>query len=110
MGWVGAVAGAALIVVVLIDAFEVMILPRRVRHSFRLARVFYRSAWVLWRAAARRLPAGPWRQGLLAAFGPLSLFGLFVTWTAGLIAGFGLLHWALCSPVSGQDHDLSTYL
>jgi hypothetical protein len=110
MGWVGAAAGAALIVVVLIDAFEVMILPRRVRRSLRLARLFYRSAWVLWRAAARLLPAGPWRQGLLAGFGPLSLFALFAAWAAGLIAGFGLLHWSLCSPVSGQDHDLPTYL
>ena len=84
MNLVGAIAAVALIVVVLIDAFEVVILSRRVRHDYRLARLFYRSAWVLWRAAAMALPAGRWRDGFLSVFGPLSLFALTdcVRWAA----------------------------
>ena len=38
MAWVGVVPAVAMIVVVLIDAFEVVLLPRRVRHGYRLAR------------------------------------------------------------------------
>src|SRR6266545_3335814 len=95
MAWVGVVAAAALIAVVFIDAFEVVLLPRRVRHTYRLARLFYRSAWVLWRAAARLFPAARWRQGFLSVFGPLSLIALLGVWAAGLITGFGLLHWSL---------------
>src|SRR5438132_5105991 len=110
MAWVGAAAAAVLIVVVLIDAFEAMILPRQVRHAYRLARVFYRSAWCLWRGAARRLPPGQWRNGLLAGFGPLSLFALVVVWAAGLITGFGLLHWSLATPIAGADGGLGTHL
>ncbi len=37
MGWVGVAAAAALIAVVLIDTFEVMVLPRRVRTDCGLA-------------------------------------------------------------------------
>src|SRR5436305_428739 len=95
MSWLGAAAAAALIVVVFIDAFEALILPRRVRHSYRLALLFYRWTWVLWRATARLYPAGRQRHGFLSVFGPLSLFALLAVWATGLIAGFALLHWSL---------------
>jgi hypothetical protein len=52
MKWVVAPVAAALVVAILVDAFEVMILPRRVRHSYRLARLLYRSGWLVWQAAA----------------------------------------------------------
>jgi voltage-gated potassium channel Kch len=95
MAWIGVLVAAALIFGVFIDAFEVMILPRRVRYSYRLARLFYRTVWLLWRAAARLLPAGRHRNGFLSVFGPLSLFALMIVWATGLIAGFALLHWSL---------------
>ena len=100
MAWVGVVAAVAMIGVVLIDAFEVMILPRRVRHGYRLARMFFRSSWMIWRTAARLLPAGRWRTGFLSTFGPLSLFALVIVWAAGLIVGFALLHWSLGTALS----------
>ena len=53
MSWAGAVAAVVLMAVVLIDAFEVVLLPRRVRHGFRLARLFYRTSWTVGRTAAR---------------------------------------------------------
>ena len=108
--WVGVVAAVAMIVVVLIDAFEVVLLPRRVRHGFRLARLFYRTSWMIGRTAARLLPAGPWRTAFLSAFGPLSLFVLVVVWAAGLITGFALLHWSLGTAMSVADAGFGTYL
>ena len=113
MAWLGAVLAVALIVVVFIDTFEAMILPRRVRHGYRLARLFYRFAWLLCRGLARLLPAGRWRQGLLGIFGPLSLFVLVGVWAAGLITGFALLHWSMGTSLSlpaTADDSFATYL
>jgi len=42
-----------------------------------------------------RMPNPRLRRALLGTFGPLSLFGLFAMWSAGLIIGFGLLHHAV---------------
>lgn len=110
MEWLGTLPAVALIVIVLIDAFEAIILPRRVRHGYRLARLFYRSAWAFWRALACRLPAGRWRNALLAIFGPLSLLALLVVWAVGLITGFALLHWSLDTALSvDAGHSFATY-
>src|SRR5262245_35860785 len=84
MAWLGALVAVTLIAFVFTDAFEAMILPRRVRRTYRLARLFYRSTWHLWRSVARLLPPARWRNGFLGIFGPLSLFVLFAVWAAGL--------------------------
>jgi len=110
MKWIGVVAAAVLMAVVLIDAFEVVLLPRRVRHGFRLSRRFYRTSWMIGRTAALLLPPGRWRTGFLSAFGPLSLFVLVVLWAVGLIAGFALLHWSLGTALSVADAGFDVYL
>jgi Ion channel len=110
MEWLGTAAALAIIMIVLIDTFEVIILPRRVKHSYRLARLYYRRAWILWRLVARRLTAGRWRNGFLSVFGPLSLFGLLTVWALGLITGFALLHWSLKTSVSETGGDFLGYL
>jgi hypothetical protein len=104
-----AVLSLVLIGVVLLDGFETMVLPRRVLHGFRPARTFYRSLWWLWRHVAARLPAGRYRQAFLGVFGPLSLLVLFTLWVAGLITGFGLLHWSLGTATAPGEPDLLTY-
>jgi hypothetical protein len=110
MMWVGVVAAVALILVVLVDAFEVVLLPRRVRHGYRLARLFYSASWCIGRAAARLLPVGRWRTAFLSAFGPLSLFVLVMVWATALIVGFALLHWSLGTAISVAPADFGTYL
>ena len=108
-----AFAAVALIIVIFIDTFETMILPRRVRHSYRLARLYYFSAWYLWRASARLFPVGRWRHSFLSIFGPLSLLGLVIVWASGLILGFALLHWSLGTVLSfahEADHSFTAYL
>jgi hypothetical protein len=112
MGLVGALLSLALIVLLLMDGFEAMVLPRRVTRPYRLARMFYRLTWLAWRAAALRLRPGRWRETFLSVFGPLSILGLFATWVVGLIAGFALLHWSLGTPLQTPDGhaDYGTYL
>jgi hypothetical protein len=110
MAWIGAVVAVGMILVVLIDAFEVVLLPRRIRHGFRLARTFFRTSWIIGRTAARLLPVGRWRTGFLSTFGPLSLFALVVVWAVGLIIGFALLNWSLGAGLSARDAGFGTYL
>jgi hypothetical protein len=95
-----AVAGLALIVLILADCFQAMILPRRVAWRWRPTRLFYRGAWWLWGGALRLLPPGKRRDSFLSVFGPLSMFALFVVWAVGLIVGFALLHVGLRTPLN----------
>jgi len=103
MAWIGGLVAVGMILVVLVDAFEVVLLPRRIRHGFRLARTIFRTSWIVGRAAARSLPIGRWRTGFLSTFGPLCLFALVVVWAVGLIFGFALLHWSLGTALSEND-------
>jgi hypothetical protein len=90
-----ALAGAALVVIILLDAFEAVVLPRRVTRPYRLSRMFYRTTWFFWCLIADRAPAGRVRNALFGIFGPASLLTLFALWALGLIYAFGLLHqWA----------------
>ncbi len=89
-----AITGCALLLIVLWDAFEAIILPRRVSRRIRLVRLFYRSTWFLWSGVARRMQPGKRRESFLAIYGPLSMLLLLVVWAIGLVVGFGLLFWA----------------
>jgi hypothetical protein len=100
-----AVAGLGLILSVLFEAFETMLLPRRVTRAFRVTRMFYLNSWRLWTAMAG-LIASPRRRGtFLSYFGPLSLLVLFSFWALGLIVGFALLQWSLTTPLKGAEGD-----
>ena len=100
--WAVALA-VVLILVILWDAFETIILSRRVSRKFRLTRLFYRLLWTPWRAAAKRVPEGNRRENVLMVFGPASLILLLVAWAVGLIVSFALLHWGLGSQLSGPE-------
>ncbi|HYL10898.1 MAG TPA: potassium channel family protein [Candidatus Acidoferrales bacterium] len=106
------VAGLALLLTVLWDAFETMVLPRRVTRRVRLARLFYRFTWRPWSAITRRLPAGKRRESFLSFFGPLSLLFLVTFWALGLVLSFGLLQYGCGSEVAapGRAPDFITDL
>jgi hypothetical protein len=77
MTLIEAFLGLMLLFIALWDAFEVVILPRRVTHRFRFARLFFRSSWRLWSAVAHWIRADRRREAFLSIFGPLSLLLLF---------------------------------
>src|SRR5438876_9921395 len=91
--WAG-IAGGVLVAVVLWDAFETIVLPRRVTRRVRLTRFFYRATWRPFAASARFVHAGGRREAYLGFYGPLSLLLLLVLWAAALVLGFGLLQYA----------------
>ncbi len=97
------IAGALLIITVLWDAFESIVLPRRVMRKWRLARGFYRATWTVWSSAAKRFAAGKKRESYLSFFGPLSLLLLLAVWATGIVIGFATIYWSLGSPLAGHD-------
>ncbi len=92
---VAAVFGLIVIWSVLLDAFETVVLPRRVTRHFRLTAWFYRQTWIPWRNMARRIKTTSRQQNFLGYFGPLSLILLLGFWAAGLIFGFGLVQYGI---------------
>jgi ion channel len=98
-----AVVGTLLALVILWDAFQTIILSRRVSRRLRPTRAFYRLVWTPWKAATRRLPPGNRRENVLMVFGPLSLLLLIALWAFGLIGSFAVLHWSLGSALAGPD-------
>lgn len=89
------VFGLIIICVVLLDAFETVVLPRRVSRHFKLTAWFYRRTWIPWRNAARRIKTNSRQQNFLGYFGPLSLIMLLAFWATGLIFGFGLMQYGI---------------
>ncbi len=89
------VFGLVIIGVVLLDAFETVVLPRRVTRQFKLTAWFYRRTWVPWKKIARRISTPVRQQSFLGYFGPLSLILLLEFWAASLIAGFALLQYGI---------------
>jgi hypothetical protein len=100
MHFVVGLGGLALMLIILFDAFEAVLLPRRVTHSYRLIRLFYRVNWRLWHWLAQFISAPRRRETFLSFFGPLSLLVLFGTWAVGLIVAFALIHWSLQTPLT----------
>jgi Ion channel len=93
-------AGIALFLIVVWDAFESIILPRRVTRKFRLTRAFYRITWQGSKVLASLFPARKTRETLLGFYGPISLLVLIGVWAVGLVLGFGLMQFGAGSAVN----------
>lgn len=106
------IPGLALIVVILWDAFETIILPRRVTRRLRLTSVFYRTMWTLCSSLVRAMRNRKRRDKYLGTFGPLSLLFLLAMWALGLILGYAIVHWGLETKLNLPDETgrFATYL
>ena len=96
MHWWASIAGIVLIFIILMDAFETVVLPRRINRSFfRISSAFYKKTWRLWTRVGRHIKAANRREAFLAYFGPLSVFPLLGFWALGLILGFACVQYGL---------------
>src|SRR5436305_7690026 len=107
-----AIFGIALIVLVAQDAFETIVLPRRVTRRICLARLFYRLTQMGWKSIGDLIRSSARRESFRGYVGPLSLLALLVFWAVLFVFGFGLLLWGLALPLSAPDRPTSflTYL
>ncbi|MGO9019686.1 MAG: potassium channel family protein [Syntrophobacteraceae bacterium] len=103
------IIGVFLIFAVLWEAFETFIFPRRVNRRLRMARIFYRVTWRVWKAVVHPISARRLRESLLSIYGPLSLIVLLGLWAFMLILGFGLLYWGAAA-ISEDQKSLVTNL
>lgn len=87
------ILGIALILLVLLDAFETVVLPRRIKRQFRLTSWFYRNTWRPWARMTSHITSPSRRENFLGYFGPLSLIALLILWAFGLILSFALLQY-----------------
>ena len=96
----GIVSAAALLLIgwVLWDAFETILLPRRVPAQVRFSRFVVRAGWIVWSHIAVRIKKRQRRENFLGFYALLAVLGLFTVWAVGLIVGFAMLQWAVGSP------------
>jgi hypothetical protein len=104
---VAAIFGILCIIVIAFDAFETVVLPRRVVRRVRVAKIFYRVSWAAWSMLGRKLRPGNRREYYLSFYGPLSLILLLFLWAALFILGFALLNWGLNLPMQAPEKVLS---
>src|SRR5277367_6844747 len=95
MHWWASILGVVTVFFILLDAFETIVLPRRIQRHFRITRIFYRSTWPRWTGIASHIKAPSRREGFLAYYGPLSLIWLLGFWALGLIFGFACVQYGL---------------
>jgi Ion channel len=112
MSILAVIFGSVLILLVALDAFETIVLPRRVTRRIRLSRLFYRTILLVWKSLGHLVRAGERKDSFLGYMGPLSLLTLIVFWAMLFVFGFGLLLWGLDSPLNAPDKTISfiTYL
>src|SRR6185295_6549321 len=95
MKTVAVIVGVTLILIILWDAFETIILPRRVTRRLRFTSLFYITMWNICSRLVRAMRNRKRREKCLGTFGPISLLMLLALWAAGLILGYATLHWGL---------------
>jgi hypothetical protein len=98
--------GILCLLVVLLDAFQTIILPRRAAGRLRLTRIFYILTWIPWRFVAVRIRHPRKRETALSFYGPLSLIFLLVVWASGMVFGFSLIYYSLGSPFSDTSQTI----
>jgi hypothetical protein len=97
------VAAFALLLIgwVLWDAFETILLPRRVPARVRFSRFVVRAGWVIWSRIAIRIQKRQRRENFLGFYALLAVLGLFGVWATGLVIAFATLQWAAGSHLAG---------
>jgi hypothetical protein len=91
---VARLASVFLLLIILHDAFEVMLLPRRVKSRVRLVQFFFRFTWSVWSRLAGMFRTPDSRHNFASLFGPLSMISLLSVWATVLITAFGTLYWS----------------
>jgi hypothetical protein len=106
------IGGVAIFLFVIWDAFEAIILPRRVTRKFRLARFYFIFTWDTWQLYAKLIPGRKSRDSFLGFYGPISLLVLIGVWAVGLVLSFGMMQYGAGSAlnVSGLTPSIWTDL
>jgi len=97
-----AIPGVLVIAFTLWDAFETMILPRRVSRRIKFTRWFYKYTWQPYSAMCRRISRQELRESILSFYGPASFLVLLALWAILLVIGFALVFRAIDFTLEGS--------
>lgn len=95
LGILEGLAGGLVVLIVLLDVFNSVIVPRPTVRGTLLSRSIVRPGWQAWRALGTRISGVNKREAMLAIFPPLALVLVLVAWVSLQAIGFGLLIHAL---------------
>src|SRR5215469_8931773 len=110
---VEAIAGLAIVAIVLFDVFLTVVVPRRAPRTLgwlRLSRYTVPGLWRWWRWLGLRMDSAERREGFLGSFGALTVILLLAEWVAGLVLGYGLLFDALRTQIKPEPETLAASL
>lgn len=91
------------------DLFETVVVPRPTPGWFRIGRYLIRGSWRALRAIRDGRPGRSYDR-ILGLFAPAAAVGLLATWLVALIAGYGLVLYALRDQIQPVPPDLGTAL
>jgi hypothetical protein len=100
--------GIFLVVIVLRDAFQTIVLPRRPSGSLRFTRYYYIVSWFGTRWLAHRLKPAH-RDAMLSWYGPFWMIGIVGSWALVLMLAFGIIHWGAGSNLTLVGGERSTF-
>ena len=95
LGILEGLVGGLLVVIVLLDIFNSVIVPRPTVRGTLLSRSIIRPGWRAWRAMGTRVKAPSKRESMLAIFPPMALVLILISWVILEAAGYGLIIHAL---------------
>src|SRR6202166_5289638 len=95
--------GLALAIIILVDAFEAIILPRRVTRKIRVTRLFFRTTWAFWKFVVGKISSRKPREALLGGYGPCSLLLLIAIGALGLVLSFGMMQYGAGSAIEVHE-------
>ena len=95
LGVVEGVVGGLLVVLVLVDIFNAVVVPRPTARSTFISRSTVRPGWRLWRSVGGRAKTINKRENILGVFAPAILVILLMVWIVIEVLGYGLLVHAL---------------
>lgn len=101
--------GLCFLGVVLLDAFQTIILPRRPVVRLRITRLFFVFTWAPWVALVHLVASRRLREQLYSWYGPLSLLVLFAVWAVSLTTAFALIYFGLHLPFSDPAHPATEF-
>jgi hypothetical protein len=95
LGILVGLVGVLLVLVVLLDIFNSVIVPRPTMRGTLLSRSIIRPGWRAWRSLATRVSEVNKREAMLAIFPPMALVLVLIAWVTLQAIGFGLLIYSL---------------
>jgi hypothetical protein len=92
--WLALPAGILLVIIMLMDVFSTLVMPRASRRRVRLTRLLFLATWRPWRWVGVRMNTLERRERVLAVAAPFFFMILLVAWAGLALLGYALVLWS----------------